>query len=210
MLDGLTDVRLTSSFKKLCSFRIHIQGSGRSSSVEVWNQEVRHLIYAIGPCCGIFQVQTFVVMAFAVCCKLRSATHCVWGVFICRDELICICRDTKTAHDKKECRRDEESFDKVLMMHAEVDEHCNCVYKDYDGEIIGNLDMVCLNLHAECESKEHSSKNSLRQPCFPVSVRRLIFKGCPVCEDNTGKNPCKEGYGLHFSVVTHLDDLHVI
>ena len=203
LFQGLAKVRLTVSFKEFSCLRIHIQLTSRRSSVEVRNEEVWHFIDTVRPCCGIVKVKTFGVMAVAVGGKFRAASHGVWSVLVCRDEFVGVGCDTDASDDQKQCRGCEEIPELCLLVLPYVDQQRDCIYEYYNGKVICDLDVVCLDLHAEGECEENSSEDGLRQPFLAGECR-------PVCEYDSGENPREEGDRLHLCVVADLDDLHVV
>ena len=88
--------------------------------------------------------------------------------------------------------------------------------------------MIRLYLKAQCEGKQHRREHRLRQPRLPRSrLSCLILTGSPIsliqpiaafesCHrasigvDDSGEHPRKKRNRLHFSVVPHLNNLHII
>ena len=105
-------------------------------------------------------------MGVAVGREFRASTHGVWGVFVSRDELVGIGRYSDTSHNKKKSRSDEESLElySLCLVDAETDEQCDGIDEDDNCEIICDLDVVGLDLHAESEGEECSAKDSLWKP----------------------------------------------
>ena len=148
-------------------------------------------------------------MAASATRKFRTSTHCVRRVFVCRNEFVGICGDSHTSNHEKKGRSGKETRNLLpfCLVNANACKNRNRIDEDHYCEIICNLNMVCLDLHAEGECEEGSAKNGLRKPFFP---RFSLCKGCLVCIYHSCKDPWKIGDCLHFGVMTHLDDLHVV
>ena len=105
-------------------------------------------------------------MGVAVGREFRAATHCVWSVFICRNEFVCVGRYSYSSNHQKKSRSDEESLELyfLCLVDAETDQQCVGIDEDDNCEILCDLDVVGLDLHAEGESKEGCAQYGFRNP----------------------------------------------
>ena len=105
-------------------------------------------------------------MSRAAAGKFRTSAHRVFRIFVCRDQLVCVGRDSDDSYRKKESRCDEEPADQgpLLLIAAEAYEKRNHIYGNHDGQIICDLYMVGLYLHAEGECEQGGSQHGLREP----------------------------------------------
>ena len=89
-------------------------------------------------------------MVFIIRGQLRTASHCVRGVFVSRNKLVCIGRNTDYAHYKQQGRCCKEPFERSPSFGVayEMYEKRDGKDKDHDSQIVCDLDMVCLYLHA--------------------------------------------------------------
>ena len=149
-------------------------------------------------------------MSLLVRCEFGTATHCVWGVLICRNQLVCICCNAHASDDKQESRSNEEVLQKgsFLAICTQINELSDGIGEYHDCKVICDLRMVGLYLETQSKSEEGRSKNRFWQPLLPALTEGP--QSHPVCEDDSCKNPREIGDSLHLGVMSHLDDLHVV
>ena len=149
-------------------------------------------------------------MSLLVGSEFGAATHCVRGVLICRNQLVCVCCNAHASDDKQESRSNKEVLQKCpfLLVDAQIYELPYGIGKYYDCKVICDLRMVGLDLEAQCKGEEGRSKNRLWQPLLPVLTEGP--QSHPVSEDHSCKNPREVGDSLHLGVMSHLDDLHIV
>ena len=169
-------------------------------------------------------------MCVAVGRQFGTATHCVWRIFICRKQLVGIGRDSGHSDNQQQSRCGEEpsEFQFPVLVHAQAHKQCDYIDEDDDCQVICDLNMVGLDLHAERKGKKHSPQHCLRQPAFPVAVLLVAVprflevalissfaridhsQSRSVSEYKRCQHPREICDRLHLCVVSHLDDLHVV
>ena len=106
-------------------------------------------------------------MAVAVGRQFRAAAHGVWSVLVCRDELVCIGCNADDSDDKKQGGGGEEALQErasACLVKADVYELTDCIGEDHDCKVVCDLQVISLDLHAQCECEQGCSENGLRQP----------------------------------------------
>ena len=86
--------------------------------------------------------------------ELRTSPHCIWGIFISRYQLVQVGRYPDSSDCQEHGGCDEKSGSLFLLPDAYADKHHGSIYENDDCQIIGDLRMVCLYLHAEGEGKQ--------------------------------------------------------
>ena len=101
--------------------------------------------------------------------KFRTASHCVRSIFVSRNKFIGIGSDTDAADYKKKSGCGKETFDQraLCLVYAKADEQANGIYEYDYCEVICDLDMIRLYLHAEGEGEKDCSEDCFREPLFP-------------------------------------------
>ena len=106
-------------------------------------------------------------MAVAVGRQFGAAAHGVWSVFVCRNQFISIGCYAHQADDQQQGGRGEEAA-KLLaaagLVDADVDQQPYGVCEYDDGQVVCDLQVVGLDLHAERECEKGGSEDGLRQP----------------------------------------------
>ena len=105
-------------------------------------------------------------MSLAVSRKFRAAAHGVWSIFVCRYELVGVCRNSDDSYNQQKSRSCEETakLRASFLIYAQAYQLSQSIDEDDDREIVSYLDMVGLYLHAEGKGEKHRSEDGLRKP----------------------------------------------
>ena len=115
--------------------------------------------------------------------EFRAATHGIWGVLICRDELVGVCGYAYDSDHQQKSGGRKETYRFLLsvLVHAQADEQGDGIYEYHYREIVCDLDMIGLYLHAEGKGEEHGSEHRLRQPLLPAMAFPAILVSVSLC-----------------------------
>ena len=216
MLCHLVCIALSRLAEKLDHFRLPgIHRSGGRAPVEIRYHEVGQFLPAVRPGCGIVQLEAVGVdgLPFGMR-KLGTSPHRVGRIFIQRGKGDRIGAYSEKADDQKEAGSGEEAAGLVPRFLAghEGQEKPDHIDRYHQGEIIGDLLMVGLDLETQGQAEEHCPQKGLGKPFTPCrrgfAVQVLDCR--LISEYERSQDPGKEGKGLHLRVVPHLDDLEVV
>ena len=207
LLGNLAEIRLVVLTEQADGFGLfRIDGTGGGAAVEIRNHQVRQFLPAIGPGSCIFQVQA-AAGRIAVAGQVRTATHGLLGIFIGRNQPVGIRTDTQQAEAQQQGGGKEEVAEAFLTLAQQPDQQDQYVRENDDGQIVGNLDVVGLDLEIQGKSEQRRTQQGRRQPFVPVA---LLGKGFPVGPYHGRQNPRRPGHRKHLGIVPHLDDLEIV
>ena len=195
-LGGFLQVFLTRPAQQLDGFAlVRIHGAGRGSAVEIRNHQVGQFLPAIAPGSGVIQVQALGVSA--VLGQFGPAAHGIGRIFGQRQQLVHVGGDARAAQHQQQGRCHQERLpllaaDGLHQFHHPVSQH-------HDGQVVGNLLVVGLDLQAQRQAEKDGAKQRL-----PVRLARAIRI------HQRRQHPRHKGDGLHLGVVAYLDDLEIV
>ena len=195
VLGRFLEVALPGFFQELDGFRlVGVHGAGRGAAVEVGDHEVGKLFPAVAPGGGIVQIQALGVGAFLG--QFGAAAHGVRRIFGQGQQLVGVGGNARHSQHQQEDRCRQERL--PILGFNGMNQFYQGIEDDHDGQVVGNLLMVGLHLHAERQAEEHGSKEA-----FPSTIGLVRI-------NQRSQHPGHEGDGLHLGVVAHLNNLEVV
>ena len=174
VLGRFPEIRLAGPLEQVVGLRVlGIDRTGGRTAVEIGNQQVGEFLPAVGPGCGVIQVEAFGSFA-ALGGRRAAAAHGVRGVFHRGEELGGVGGDAGHAENQQKGRGSEESAPKGFLRDRlrggtaepvaakERNDQDDYVDQDQDTQIVGDLRMVRLDLEAQRQAEERRAEDSAR------------------------------------------------
>ena len=95
----------------------------------------------------------------------------------------------------------------LLAFAQQPDQQHQHIRENDDGQVIGDLDVVGLDLEVQGEGEQGRAQQGRRQPFVPIV---LFGKRLPVGPDDRRQDPGRPGHGQHLGIVPHLDNLEIV
>ena len=154
---------------------VHRRGGG--AAVEVRDHQVGQFLPAVGPRGRIVEVQPLRIVPLAA--QFGTAAHRVRLVLVQGQEFVDIGGDADAAEHKQQGRGRDKAPEGLFPPREHVDEQHDGIDQDDEGEVIGDLLVVGLDLETDGKGEKRGAEHRLRQPAAPESRRVLApFAEC--------------------------------